>query len=151
MLSDRFLRVVGCAHPDPLSLTISDAIIPENLYFNYLSDLRISKVESGLDNSKPKPPGSVRFVYNPYLALTTSNSKCAILNAIRWRTISYPDNLPYLSQYITPHMYFLLSPFASCGGKWVITIRVITFTEYLNWRIFTVQTWHVIKCGVWER
>ena len=79
MLSDRLLRLVGCAHPDPLSLSISDEIQPENLYFNYQSDLRICKIESGLDSSKP--PGSVRFVYNHTSPSTPFHSKWAILPA----------------------------------------------------------------------
>ena len=168
MLSDRLLRLVGCPHPDPLSLSISDEIQPENLYFNYQSDLRICKIESGLDSSKP--PGSVRFVYNHTSPSTPFNSKWAILPAFLPFTnciIFLASNLlcnsitviqnPLIAgitvqnahmQFVSVHypyiMYFLLSPVACCGGKWVITIRVITFTSN-NWLCHLWgwgRTWH---------
>ena len=100
MLSDRLLRLVGCPHPDPLSLSISDEIEPENLYFNYQSDLRICKIESGLDSSKP--PGSVRFVYNhtsPSQLLIPNEQFFLLFDNVQYIIlIIYPDKLDWYNQ-----------------------------------------------------
>ena len=111
-----------------------------SVFIPLFDNLAFRRIYNGLSNLNLPFTNCIIFLtYIIFYAIPLLSYNTHLLLVSQYRML-----ICNLSQYITPYiMYFLLSPVACCGEKWVITICVITFTEWWDlpkhWRIFTVQ------------